>query len=123
MSFSDLVERAAKLDVDEFEKFVVTVNKLRAKQRPEAPSQKELDLLEKINSGFPVEKWQQMQHLDAKMESSMLTEEEYAELTSLTDAYEKYCVQRIRLLKRLALLRNISLEVAMEQIGLEHGKV
>ncbi len=59
-------------------------------------------LPKKINRGFSVKKWLRMQELDSKMEECELTEQEYAELTSLTDAYEKYCVQHIRLINRLS---------------------
>ena len=123
LSFSDLVKGATRLDSQDYEKFVVTVNKLRAKQQAGALSTKEAALLTKINDGFPTEKWQRLQYLDAKMEEETLLEEEYAELTSLTNAYEKYCVQRIRLLKKLALLRNASIEETMHQLGLQHGEV
>ena len=121
-SFSDLVTDVANLNFDEYEKFITMVNTLRVQQRPDSPSKKESDLLSKINRGFPTENWQRMQYLDSKMETSKISELEYAELTSLTETYEKYCVQRIRLLKKLALLRNISLEEAINQLGVKHGK-
>jgi len=123
LSFSDLVKGATRLDSQDYEKFVVTVNKLRAKQQPGVLSPKEAALLKKINNGFPIEKWQRLQDLDRKMEEATLSAQEYTELTSLTNVYEKYCVQRIRLLKKLALLRNMSVEETLHQLGLQHGEV
>jgi len=123
LSFSDLVKGATRLDSQDYEKFVVTVNKLRAKQQPGALSPKEAALLKKINNGFSIEKWQRLQYLDAKMEEETLLEQEFTELTSLSNAYEKYCVKRIRLLKKLALLRNTSIEETIHQLGLQHGEV
>jgi hypothetical protein len=121
LSFTDLVNGAARLDFQDYERFVVTVNKLRVQQKVKGLPQKELDLLAKINRGFPVENWLRIQHLDAKIEEDALSEQEYAELTLLTDKYEKYSVQRIRLLKKLALLRNISVEEAINQLDLPNG--
>ncbi len=95
LSFSDLVKGATRLDSKDYEKFVTTVNKLRAEQQPDTLSPQEAALLKKINYGFPIEKWQRLQDLDVKMEETSLSEQEYTELTSLTDTYEKYCVQRI----------------------------
>lgn len=123
LSFSDLVKGVTSLDSQEFEKFVATVNKLRAKQLPGALPPKEAALLTKINNGFPTGKWQRLQSLDARMEEETLTDQEYAELALLTNTYEKYCVQRIRLIKKLALLRNVSIEETIDQLGLQHGEV
>ena len=123
LTFSDLVKEAVRLDYKEYNKFVATVSKLRAGQTIGSISKQESDLMVKINRGFPTENWMRIQILDSKMEENNLSQLEYDELTSLTDAYEKYCVQRLRLLKKLALLRNIPLEEAMNQLGLEHVKV
>ena len=122
VSFSDLVSEAVSLDFREYEKFVSTVNKLRAEQQPSMVSKQESLLLAKINRGFPTEKWLRMHLLDAKMEENKISKHEHEELTSLTNDYEKYCVQRIRLLKKLALLRNISLEKIMNKMSVEHAK-
>ena len=122
LSFSDLVKRAANLDLEEYGKFISTVNKLRAKRKQSNISKKESDLLSKINKGFPNEKWQRMQLLDEKMEAGNLSKSEYAELTALTDEYEKFTVDRIQLLKKLALLRNTTLEEVMHQLGLQYGE-
>lgn len=123
LSFSDLIKRAADLNLEEYENFISSVNKLRAKKRHSNVSEEESALLTKINKGFPNEKWQQIQKLDNKMEALGLSKSEHAELTSLTEEYEEYTVYRLRLLKKLALLRGISLEEVMQQLGLQYGKV
>lgn len=122
LSFSDLVNEAAQLELDEYEKFIAAVNKIRAKRRRGAPSADEAVLLEAVNRGFPTENWLRMQDLDAKMEEDKLTEREYTELTELTTSYEKFSVERLQLLKKLALLRNVSLEETMTQLGLKNGR-
>ncbi|MBX2929938.1 MAG: hypothetical protein KF852_19040 [Saprospiraceae bacterium] len=63
-----------------------------------------------------------MVELEAKMEASALSEAEYAELTKLTEAYEQFSVERLQLLKKLALLRNVGLEDIMTQMGLKNGR-
>ncbi|HMQ50072.1 MAG TPA: hypothetical protein PKA00_21750 [Saprospiraceae bacterium] len=90
------------------------MNKMRAKQsKKSTPSKKEMTLLEKINKGFPNKKWQRLQQLDQKMEAGSLGVTEYAELSALTETYEKYSIKRIRLLKKLAIIRNTTLEEVM----------
>jgi hypothetical protein len=123
LSFTDLVNSAAQLDLEDYEKFIAAVNKLRAQRRQSIPSRKETALLEKINRGFPTEKWLRIQYLDSKMENESLTEQEYAELSFLTEEYETFCVKRIQLLKKLALLRNVTLDEVMSQLELENGQV
>lgn len=122
LTFSDLVKEAVRLDFNEYEKFVTTVNKLRAEQNQGDVEKQESALLAKINKGFPLEKWQQIQLLDAKMEADELSETEFKAYSELVDDYEKYCVLRLKLLKKLALLKNISLEESMNQLGIENGK-
>jgi len=55
-NLTDLAENVADLDNQTFQSFLSDVYKRRAKQRTPAIPQEEVELLEKINSGFPVEK-------------------------------------------------------------------
>ena len=70
LSFNDLVNEAVNLEFQDYEKFVKQVSLLRSKKQVTGKQTKESALLEKINNGFPVEKWTQMQALDEKMELS-----------------------------------------------------
>lgn len=122
LSFSDLVNEAAKLDYNEYEKFIEAVNKVRTKRRLDSTGLEEVTLLDAINRGFPNEKWLRMKALDAQMETAMLSEAEHEELRALTVAYEQFSVERLQLLKKLAILRNLSLEEVIRQTGMKNGR-
>ncbi|MCF8246430.1 MAG: hypothetical protein K9J37_12160 [Saprospiraceae bacterium] len=122
LSFSDLVNEAVNLEFQDYEKFVKQVSLLRSKKQVAGKQTKESALLEKINNGFPVEKWTKMQVLDDKMESSGIDEKEMEALTALTEEYEHFTVQRLRWIKKLALLRNVSIDKIIAELGMTNGK-
>ena len=119
-NLTDLAENVADLDNQTFQSFLSDVYKRRAKQRTPAIPQEEVELLKKINSGFPVEKWERLDFLDSKMEHSALLEEEHAELMALNEANEAYMVRRLVLLGQLAELRKTTLREVMKQLGIRH---
>lgn len=122
LSFDDLVNEAVNLEFQDYEKFVKQVSLLRSKKHIAGKQLKEAALLEKINNGFPVEKWAKIQALDDKMEVSGIDEEEMKVLTALTDEYEHFTVQRLSWIKKLALLRNVSFDQIMAELGMTNGK-
>jgi hypothetical protein len=122
LSFNDLVNEAVNLEFKDYQRFVKKVKLLRSQKRSSTNQEKESALFEKINNGFSVENWTRMKALDEKMEQSNLTETEMKELTVLTDAYEKFTVRRIGLIKKLALLRNVSIDKIMADLGMTNGK-
>ncbi|MBK9016727.1 MAG: hypothetical protein IPM82_23095 [Saprospiraceae bacterium] len=122
LSFNDLVNEAVNLEFQDYEKFVKQVSLLRSKKQIAGKQTKESALLEKINNGFPLEKWTKMQELDDKLEASCIDEEEMKLLTVLTDEYEQFTVQRLSWIKKLALLRNVSIEKIMAELGMTNGK-
>ncbi|MDX2136409.1 MAG: hypothetical protein SFV52_16610 [Saprospiraceae bacterium] len=121
ISYAELVKSATELDSEAFEAFLRDVRRQRATTDGPRYALEELTLLKKINRGFPNDRWLRLQLLDSKMEESTLTEQEYQELATLVNAYERYTLNRIRWIKKLASLRNISAEEAMAQIGYAHG--
>ena len=120
VSLTDLVENVARLDNQAFQNFLSDVYSRRAKQRTPTIEQEEADLLEKINAGFPTEKWERLDFLDSKLENSALSEAEHAELMALTEAYEAYMVGRLEYLGQLAELRKTTLRGVMHQLGIRH---
>jgi len=119
-NLTDLAENVADLDNQAFQSFLSDVYKRRAKQRTPAIPQEEVELLEKINSGFPVEKWERLDFLDSKLEYSVLSETEHSELMALNEANEAYMVRRLVLLGQLAELRKTTLREVMKQHGIRH---
>jgi len=119
-SLDDLVENVAHLDNQTFQNFLLDVYSRRAKQRTPAIQPEEVNLLEKINTAFPIEKWERLDFLDSKLENSTLLVEEHAELMALTEAYEAYMMRRLEYLGQLAELRKTTLREVMKQLGIRH---
>ncbi|MBP6811185.1 MAG: hypothetical protein KA138_06685 [Saprospiraceae bacterium] len=122
---SEILDTAARLGAEDFENLFKKLAILRV-QRSNVPSiaKAEADVLEQINQGFGIEKWDRLQFLDWKMETSGLNEKEAAESLQLAEDYENHTVQRLQLLIKLAALRNISLDEVMKQLEIKphaHG--
>ena len=122
LSFNDLVNEAVNLEFQDYERFVNTVNQLRSQKPGTKNLEKESALLEKINNGFPLEKWTRMQELDDRMEHLGLSDKDLKELAELTEAYEKFTVQRIVWIKKIALLRKAPIDKVMLELGFSNGK-
>jgi hypothetical protein len=120
LSVSEIFENAANLGKQDFDQFFRKLTILNA-HRSNVPLIKsaESDLLLKINAGFPTSKWERLQYLDWKMESTGLNEKEAAESLKLAVAYENHSVDRLQLLIKLANLRGVSLDEVMAQLGLK----
>lgn len=76
----------------------------------------EADLLQKINQGLPPQLWQRYHELIDRRRAETLTPEEQTELIGLSDQIEAANARRIRHLIELARLRQVSLEVLMDQL-------
>lgn len=121
----EILDTAARLGAEDFENLFKRLAILRV-QRSTVPSidKSEAELLEQINRGFGSEKWERLQFLDWKMETSGLNEKEASESLQLAEDYESHMVQRLQILIKLAALRNVSLEEVMEQLNIRpyaHG--
>jgi hypothetical protein len=125
LSVSEIFDSATQLGKQDFDQFFkkISIFYARKSNAPFVPIQ-EAELLEQINQGFSIEKWERLQYLDWKMETSNLNEKEAAESLKLATIYEKYTVERLHLLIKLATLRGVSLDELMTQLGFnaaEHG--
>jgi hypothetical protein len=82
-------------------------------------SKKETELFLKINRGLSEEQRQRLDELNEKIEESVLTDEEHAELLSLAELVERISVERLRAIIDLAKLRKVPPEELMQQLGIE----
>jgi hypothetical protein len=71
-------------------------------------------LLQEINQGLPEASWRRYHDLIAKRRAETLTEEEHAELKSLTAEVEMANVRRLEKLIALARLRQVHVKSLME---------
>ena len=122
---SEILDNATRLGAEDFEHLFKKLAVLRVRRNgsPAMP-RAEAELLEQINQGFSLEKWERMQWLDSKLEAGGLNEKEAADSLRLAEEYEQYTVQRLQLLIKLAALRNASLDEVMAQLNLQplaHG--
>jgi hypothetical protein len=116
-----LCDEAAKMGLDARTYIVKTLEeRLRQPQR-EMPhlSQGETELLQQINLGVSQEDWQRYHHLLAKRRAETLTSDEQAVLIALSDRIEAANARRITSLVKLAHLRQTSLEVLMQELGIK----
>lgn len=117
-SVSEILENASQLNDRELTTLVSQLNLLRAQRSTPALTQKETELLKKINEGFPSTQWNRLVELDKKMELSDLTEAEAQESLTLAEALKAYTVQRFEYLKKLSVLQKISTEQLMNNLGI-----
>jgi hypothetical protein len=119
LSVSEIFDNASRLGKQDFDYFFKKLSVLYA-HRSNAPfvSIQESELLEKINNGFPEVKWERLKYLDQKMETSTLNDKESVESLKLATAYEKYSVDRLHLLIKLASIKNVSLDTLMTELGI-----
>ena len=82
-------------------------------------SQTEAALLHKINLGLPSETWELYHALIAKRQAETLTDEEQTRLIEISDEIEQANASRVGFLIELAKLRNTSLRLLMQQLGIE----
>jgi hypothetical protein len=122
---SEILDTAARLGAEDFENLFKKLAILRVQRsNVQSISKSEADVLEQINQGFGIEKWDRLQFLDWKMETTGLNEKESVESLKLAEDYENYTVQRLQLLIKLAALRNVSLNEVMKQLEIKpnaHG--
>ena len=78
----------------------------------------QMSVIEILNTEFNPKKWERLIFLDWKMEFGALTSKEEAESLKLAEAYENFSVERLKCLSQLALLRQVSIDELMEQLGI-----
>lgn len=83
-----------------------------------AVSKAEAALLDQINLGLSVDRWQEYHDLIAKRRAETLTEAEHATLIAISDEIEQANVQRVHALIALAQLRDTDVSALMQDLGI-----
>ncbi len=109
---SELVQNVQRLNAPDFELFFRKIQTLRTKRQ--TPVSQEAKLLEKINAGLPRRLAERWQFLIARRDAGTISPAEFEELMQLTETVEKLDFQRLKLITRLAQLRNVSLPEVVE---------
>jgi hypothetical protein len=113
-----LLNAALQMPQEEFEQFLAKLLSIKARERAPVLSERESELLLKINEGLSPTDAKRMKELIAKRQSYTITEAELQELIHLTDEAERLNVERLKHLIELAHLRNVTLDQLMDQLGL-----
>lgn len=123
IGLDQLLSSIAELETPALEQFVGEVNSLLAQRRAPMLPQREAELLEQINQGLQEETQQRYDALQIKLQAELITPEEHQELLSLIETVEAATGERLEALVELSKLREVSLDVLMEQLGLEPAAV
>jgi hypothetical protein len=103
----------------ELEQFVAKAFSLKARERTRALSEREAELLSKINRGLPPAAQRRLNELIDKRSAEAISAKELRELKKLTDRIEKADAKRLELLTELARLRNVPLRKLIKRLGLK----
>jgi hypothetical protein len=119
LSVSEIVSSVEGFESKKFDQLYRELFALRI-QRNGVPVLNEVEsqLLNKINREFDLKKWERLTYLDWKLEFSALSEKEENESLKLAEAYENFTVERLKNLSELAIIRQVSIDTLMAQLGL-----
>lgn len=113
-----LITGVEQLDTTDLERFANQVLTIRAKRRAPSLSSLESELLQAINEGLPEKVEQRFHQLTEKRRDGNISPEEYEELLDLIQLIEQDDAQRVEKLAALAQIRNVSIRVLMNQLGI-----
>lgn len=111
-----LLNAALQMPEDEFQRFVTKLFTVKARTRTATLSERESELLPRINQGLSATDAQRMRTLIAKRQSYTITETELQELIGLTDESERLNVERMKALVELAQMRGVTLDEVVKQL-------
>jgi hypothetical protein len=116
---NQLLKAALQMPEAELKNFVAQLVSLKARQKVPTLSQRESELLLKINRGLPPALQERLSELIQKRRAEAISNKELRELKKLTDQVEKLDAERLELLTELAALRHVPLRKLIKQLGLK----
>ncbi len=119
ISMNELLQSVENLPFKELEQFIQQVLALRAQRSTNSLSAQESELLESINQPISTLLQQRYNQLNKQQRQNNLSEDEHKELLNLIEQIEKFDLQRLRYLIKLAKLRKVSLDIIMQDLGIK----
>jgi hypothetical protein len=113
-----LLQAVVQLPEREFEQFVAKAISIKARERSQALTEREAELLLKINQGLPPARQRRLNRLIEKRRAEIISAKELRELRALTDQIEESDAKRLELLTELSHLRDVPLHKLVKQLGL-----
>ena len=119
ISVTEILNTAEGLEMKSFERLYQKLYAQRIKRNGiNVLDETESNLLSEINKEFDLTKWERLQYLDWKLETIALTEKEELESLKLAEAYESYSIERLKKLAQLAMIRHVSMDTLLKQLGI-----
>jgi hypothetical protein len=107
------------MQVQELEQFVKKASELLEKRKSPEFSEKEEQLIQRIQTGGPDERaWSAYGSLAEKLETGKMDETEHRRFTQLNQEVEKWSLERLKLVKELADLWGTSIDVVFDKLKL-----
>ena len=119
VDLNEVLSSITKLNAADLEQFLNQVTTILARRKAPNLSQRETDLLQRINEGVPDIVRQRYRQLNAKRQAETLSEPEHSELLSLVDRIELADADRLGCLIELANLRGVTVAALMQQLGIQ----
>lgn len=113
MNIKDLVTNVEQLDMPQLERFYRKIQSLYELRRKSEQERQEQAILKELQ-GHRFFAQLRFDYLIAQRDLEQLTAIEYQELLTLVEAFEQHELERLRLLTKLAQVRNISLPQVMK---------
>ncbi|HMV51599.1 MAG TPA: STAS/SEC14 domain-containing protein [Blastocatellia bacterium] len=114
-----ILNAALQLPRQEFDRFAAKLFALKAREETPNLSEAETGLLLKINQDLPPPARRRMNKLIERRGEGVITPAELEELIRLTDQSEEIGVERLQCLAQLAMLRSVTLDELMRQLGIK----
>lgn len=119
MTVSEILNSAKSLENKKLDELFSALFALRLQRNGTTVlSDLETKLLRNINTEFNPISLDRLKYLDWKLEFGALTSGEESELLQLAEAFENYSVERLKHLSQLAMLRQVSVDQLIAQLGL-----
>lgn len=120
LEVDELLQGLSDMDLDSLEKFSEALNHIIARRKSPHPSEKELELLDKVYQPFSSVAQQRYDELYQKLEEENISPEEYKALLELIEQAEKHNAEWLEALAGLAALRGVSVEELKQGLGIEN---
>jgi len=120
ISLEDILSGISQVDLSSLEKFSEEINRLVARRKTKAPSERELELIHNIYQPWESELQKKYDALTEKNLAGTITNSEHSKLLELVVLAEKKNAQWLEAMIELAELRSISLEELQAQLGIIH---
>lgn len=114
-----LLQAALQMSRPEIEQFVRKLVALKIREETPGLSERETELMLKINQALPAKSQQRLNVLIEKRRAETISASELRELKKLTDQVENFDAMRLEALLELAQLRQVPLRKLIKQLGLK----